>query len=54
MDIFIASDNNYIQHLGVSIASILYNAAPQDEFNFYILENNISNLNKEKIFSLKK
>ncbi len=53
MNIFFASDNKFVQHLCVSIASILYNAASTDEFIFYILDSNISEKNKQKIMKLK-
>lgn len=53
MDIFFASNDNYVQHLSVSIASILINSLPNEKFNFYILDGNISNKNKDTLLSLK-
>ena len=53
IDIFFASNNNYVQHLSVSIASILVNSLPNEKFNFYILDGNISNKNKNILLSLK-
>lgn len=37
--ICLASDRNYVQHLSVTMASILKNKAPEDAIRFYILEN---------------
>ena len=54
MHIFFASDNNYATPLCCAIASILRYAKQTDFHNFYILENNISKENKEKINKLKK
>lgn len=51
-EIFFASDNNYAQHLVVAIASILENSAQEDFFNFYILDSNISEENKNIIKNL--
>lgn len=51
--ICLSSDNNYAQHLAVTIASILKNRASDDEFYFLILDGDISEENKEKISSLK-
>lgn len=53
MDIFFASNDNYVQHLSVAIASILVNSLPNEKFNFYILDGNISNKNKDILLSLK-
>ena len=60
IEIFFATDNNFVQHLCVAIASILKNANEDDYFNFYILGNklkqndikNIENLRKIKDFNL--
>ena len=54
INICIASDNNYTQHAGVVIASILANAAAEDSLNFFILDGGISDENKSKIQQLKK
>lgn len=53
MNIFFASNDNYVQHLSVAIASILVNSLPNEKFNFYILDGNISNKNKNILLSLK-
>ena len=54
MNIFFSSNNNYSQHLCVSIASILINSLPIENFNFYILDGGIKDKNKEKILNLKR
>ena len=48
-----SSDDRYAQHLGVAIASILINKAPNDRLRFYILDGGISEKNKQKLLSLK-
>lgn len=53
INICLSCDNNYAQHLGVTIASILKNRAEDDEFLFVILDGNISDENKRKITALK-
>ncbi|HFU2807137.1 TPA: glycosyltransferase [Campylobacter coli] len=53
MHIFFASDDNYVQHLCVAIASILVNSIELDYFNFYVLDGGISTKNKENINTLK-
>ena len=54
INICVSSDNNYVQHAGVVIASILANAAAEDSLNFFILDGGISDENKSKILQLKK
>ena len=54
MDIFFSSNDNYSQYLCVSIASILINSLPIENFNFYVLDGGIQDKNKEKILNLKK
>lgn len=53
INVCLASDNNYICYASVLIASILLNAKKDDKLNFYILENEISDENKNKVLSLK-
>ena len=53
INICISSDENYAKYAGVLIASILYNAAPEDELCFYILDGGINNSTKEEILKLK-
>ena len=53
INICFSSDNNYVQHLGVAITSILYNASNSDEYTFYIMDGGISAGNKRKVEKLK-
>ena len=53
INVCLSTDNNYAPYAGVVIASILSNAGENDKLNFYILDGNISQENKEKIQSLK-
>lgn len=46
-------NNNYSQHCACTIASILYNSNPKDNFNIYIISDYISDSNKEKLTQLK-
>ncbi len=48
-----SSDNNYAQHLGVTLASVLDNKLPEDEIYVYVLDGGISGENKNKILNLK-
>ncbi len=50
--IVLASDNNYAQHLGITLISILENNVSDNNIFFYILENGLSKINKEKIISI--
>lgn len=52
--IFFASDNNFVLPLYNALSSILRNANAQDNLNFYILDKDISENNKNKIKKLKK
>lgn len=54
INIFFNSDNNYAQHLGVTICSILCNSSDKTEYCFYILDGGITDENKSKIENLKK
>lgn len=54
INICFASDNNYAKYMGITIFSILHNAAYEDNINFYVLDNGISPLMKTQIESLKK
>ena len=49
INICFASDDNYAPYFGIAILSILKNAAKEDKFHFYILDNEISEENKAKI-----
>ena len=52
LTICFASDDNYAPYMGMAIFSILKNAAPKDTFHFYVLDNKISDKNKQKLDSL--
>jgi len=47
--IVLAADDNYAQHLGVAMISILENHKNNQKIEFFILDNNIGNINLEKI-----
>lgn len=53
INVCLACDNNYSKYTGVVIASILSNANPTDNLEFFILDGGISDEQKEKIYSLK-
>lgn len=53
INVCVACDDNYSKYAGVVIASILSNAAPQDDLHFYILDGGISEQRKTEINSLK-
>src|SRR5574344_1285257 len=53
MNIVFSADNNFIKQLAVAITSILLNSEKTDEFNFYVLTNDISTENVQKINKLK-
>jgi lipopolysaccharide biosynthesis glycosyltransferase len=44
-----ASDNNYAQHLGVMIYSLLTNTTNTSDYTFYIADGGISEINNEKL-----
>lgn len=46
IEIVLASDNNYAQHLAVTIVSVLENNTSNSEINFHILENGLKEENK--------
>ncbi len=52
INICLSCDDKYVQHMGVTIASILKNKAPEDLINLYILNGGISRKNQEKIKNL--
>lgn len=53
MHICVSSDDNYAQHLGVTLVSVL-SSNPQSNFFFHVLDGGISADNKQKIEKLKK
>lgn len=54
IEIAFITNNDYAPHLGASMASILKNSAIDEKFNFYILESNLSDENKDNFKKLKK
>lgn len=53
INICFSCSNTYVQHLSVTIASILMNARTDDTFSFYVMDAGISEKNKAKINKLK-
>lgn len=53
INVCLSCDNNYAQHAGVTIASILANSNEFDDLHFYILDGGISSENCEKMHQLK-
>lgn len=49
MNIVYSSDENYVQHMGISIFSLLQNNTEVDEITIYILSNDISDESKKKL-----
>ena len=49
INIFSATDNNYAQHLGVTIVSLLENKLPETEICYHIIDGGISKENKLKL-----
>ena len=49
MNIVYSSDNNYLQHLCVSMVSLLENNTDADELNIFIISNNISIESQSKV-----
>ncbi len=52
--IVLASDNNFVQHMTCTIASILDNANDNSSLHFYILSDKISNEEQKKLKSITK
>ena len=53
LPVVLSADNNYAQHMAVTIASLLYNLSGQCSVHFYILDGGLSEGNKQKIENLK-
>lgn len=49
MNIVYSSDENYVQHMGVSVFSLLQNNMEIPEIIIYVLANDISNTSKERL-----
>ena len=54
MNIVYASDNNYADVMGVSIVSLFENNKDSSEINLYIIDDNISESNKDKLICIAK
>ncbi|MEI8377568.1 MAG: glycosyltransferase, partial [bacterium] len=54
LNICFSSDDNYVQHLGTAVTSILVNGDAENNYNFHILDGGISDENKQKLLELKK
>lgn len=52
MNILFSSDDNYAQHLGVLIYSLLSANAEADSIDLYVIDNEISEVNRRKIESV--
>ncbi len=52
MNIVFSVDNNFVQQLSVTIASILLNSKKDDKFMFYVLDGGIFDINKKEIEKL--
>ena len=54
MNIVLAANDSYMEHLAVTLVSVLINSNADDKFKFYILSNDISNFSKKRLNILKK
>lgn len=54
INICLSADDRYAEHAGVVIASALKSSSESDDLCFYILDGDISEENKSKIYELKK
>ena len=54
INICLASDNRYAPYMGISILSILKSSSNLDKLSFFILDNGISDIEKQNIEDLKK
>ena len=52
--ICLSADNNYAQHMGVLICSIIKYLSPTYKAHFYVLDGGIRDENKQKIVQLQK
>ena len=53
LTICFASDDKYAPYMGMAIFSIVYHAGAEDKFHFYILDNKISQTNKQRLNTLR-
>ena len=52
LNVVYSSDNNYAQHVGVSMISLFENNKDFNNINIYLIENNISLQNKNRLESI--
>lgn len=52
MNVLYSTDENYVRHAGVSILSLLHHNRNFKEIIIYIIENNLTDESKEKLFSI--
>ena len=49
MNVLFSSDDKYAQHLGVAIYSLLEHNTAFNKITIYIVDNDISDINKQKL-----
>lgn len=47
LNVVYSSDDNYAQHVGVSLLSLLQNNQHFNNINIFLIENNLSSYNKK-------
>lgn len=52
MNFILSSDNNYAQHLGVALYSILDHNRDEEEVNIFVVDNDIKDENRQKLHLL--
>lgn len=52
LNVVYSSDDNYAQHVGVSLLSLLQNNQHFNNINIFLIENNLSSYNKKKLNSV--
>lgn len=52
MNFILSSDNNYAQHLGVALYSILDHNRDEEEVNIFVVDNDIKDENRQKLLQL--
>ena len=49
INVVLATDNNYAQHATVAMTSVLLNTSNKKRINFYIITDNISEDNRQRM-----
>ncbi|MFS0822744.1 glycosyltransferase family 8 protein [Bacillus sp. 1P02SD] len=52
MNVVYSTDDNYAQHVGVSLISLFENNLEFEQITVFLIENNITNINKKKLKSI--